>query len=67
MCAADEDLSDPDIRFRLLVSIGDTYKETGLKKGTHRHVHEKEKSMNFLTGVVVDEIKHFSLTVSYYL
>ena len=61
---AAEDLSDPGVRFKLLISIGDIYKETGFKKGTHKHVREKDKVMNVLTGVAVDEIKHFSLTVS---
>ena len=60
----DEDFSDPDIRFKLLISISDLYKETGFKKGTHKHIREKDRVVNVLTGVAVDEVKHFSLTVS---
>ncbi|XP_043205672.1 C2 calcium-dependent domain-containing protein 6-like isoform X1 [Amphibalanus amphitrite] len=63
--ANDEDLSDPGSRFKILISIGDVYKETGWKRGSHKHSHtrEKDKVVNVLTGVAVDEVKHFSLTV----
>ncbi|KAF0294165.1 C2 calcium-dependent domain-containing protein 6 [Amphibalanus amphitrite] len=59
------DLSDPGSRFKILISIGDIYKETGWKRGSHKHSHtrEKDKVVNVLTGVAVDEVKHFSLTV----